>query len=202
MTWSPARYLTFEAERTRPVVDLLAHVPTDPVRSAVDLGCGPGNSTEVLIHRFPGARVTALDSSPEMVAVFDQMAKMRGYVDENAPGRDWNLATAMVMNGEAAFQIMGDWAKGEFLAAGKVPGEDFLCESAPGEGYLYNVDSFAMFEVDGEDKKAGQELLAKLSHCCVEGLGGDSAAVYVPPAVGCWPLCTALDAPAHCHFTR
>ncbi|WP_372084121.1 trans-aconitate 2-methyltransferase [Tistrella mobilis] len=68
MTWSPARYLTFEAERTRPVVDLLAHVPTDPVRSAVDLGCGPGNSTEVLIHRFPGARVTALDSSPEMVA--------------------------------------------------------------------------------------------------------------------------------------
>ena len=101
-------------------------------------------------------------TSPEMVAVFDQMAKMRGYVDENAPGRDWNLATAMVMNGEAAFQIMGDWAKGEFLAAGKVPGEDFLCESAPGEGYLYNVDSFAMFEVDGEDKKAGQELLAKL----------------------------------------
>ena len=101
-------------------------------------------------------------SSPEMVAVFDQMRKMRGYVDENFPGRDWNLATAMVMNGEAAFQIMGDWAKGEFLAAGKVPGEDFLCESAPGDGYLYNVDSFAMFEVDGDDKKAGQELLAKL----------------------------------------
>jgi len=101
-------------------------------------------------------------NSPEMVAVFDQMRKMRGYVDENFPGRDWNLATAMVMNGEAAFQIMGDWAKGEFLAAGKVPGEDFLCESAPGDGYLYNVDSFAMFEVDGDDKKAGQELLAKL----------------------------------------
>ena len=101
-------------------------------------------------------------TSPEMVAVFDQMRTMRGYVDGNFSGRDWNLATAMVMNGEAAFQIMGDWAKGEFMAAGKVPGTDFLCASTPGEGFLYNVDSFAMFDVDGDDKKAGQELLAKL----------------------------------------
>ena len=100
--------------------------------------------------------------SDDMVAVFDQMSKMRGYVDENFSGRDWNLATAMVMNGEAAFQIMGDWAKGEFMAAGKVPGEDFLCMSTPGEGFLYNVDSFAMFAVDGEDKQAGQALLAEL----------------------------------------
>ncbi|MCT4556516.1 MAG: ABC transporter substrate-binding protein [Pelagimonas sp.] len=100
--------------------------------------------------------------SDKMVAVFDQMRKMRGYVDDNFSGRDWNLATAMVMNGEAAFQIMGDWAKGEFLAAGKVPGQDFLCVSTPGEGFLYNVDSFAMFDVSGDDKKAGQDLLAKL----------------------------------------
>lgn len=101
-------------------------------------------------------------TSDAMVAVFDQMRLMRGYVDPNFSGRDWNLATAMVMNGEAAFQIMGDWAKGEFMAAGKVPGEDFLCISTPGDGFLYNVDSFAMFAVDGDDKKAGQELLAKL----------------------------------------
>ena len=100
--------------------------------------------------------------SDEMKAVFDQMRTMRGYVDENFSGRDWNLATAMVMNGEAAFQIMGDWAKGEFMAAGKVPGEDFLCASVPGDGFLYNVDSFAMFDEDGDDKKSGQELLAEL----------------------------------------
>lgn len=101
-------------------------------------------------------------TSDTMVQIFDQMRTLRGFVDENFSGRDWNLATAMVMNGEAAFQIMGDWAKGEFLAAGKVPGEDFLCGSTPGDGYLYNVDSFAMFDVDGDDKRAGQELLAKL----------------------------------------
>ncbi|WP_371168616.1 ABC transporter substrate-binding protein [Aliiroseovarius sp. 2305UL8-7] len=101
-------------------------------------------------------------TSDKMVQVFDQMRKMRGYVDPNFSGRDWNLATSMVMNGEAAFQIMGDWAKGEFLAAGKKPGEDFLCQSTPGDGFLYNVDSFAMFNVDGDDKKAGQDLLAEL----------------------------------------
>lgn len=100
--------------------------------------------------------------SDTMKAAFDQMRTMRGFVDSNFSGRDWNLATAMVMNGEAAFQIMGDWAKGEFLAAGKVPGEDFLCASTPGEGYLYNVDSFAMFTVSGEDNIAGQNLLAEL----------------------------------------
>jgi glucose/mannose transport system substrate-binding protein len=105
--------------------------------------------------------MAALDS-PTMVKVFDQMRRMRGYVDANFSGRDWNLATAMVMNGEAAFQIMGDWAKGEFLAAGKKPGTDFLCSPTPGQGYLYNVDSFAMFNVKGDDNVAGQKLLAKL----------------------------------------
>jgi len=100
--------------------------------------------------------------SNTMVKVFDQMRIMRGFVDNNFSGRDWNLATAMVMNGEAAFQIMGDWAKGEFLAAGKRPGIDFLCASTPGDGFLYNVDSFAIFAVDGSDKTDGQLLLAEL----------------------------------------
>lgn len=118
---------------------------------------GPEFYQKALVELDPEAL-----KSDTMIAVFDQMRKMRGYVDANFSGRDWNLATAMVMNGEAAFQIMGDWAKGELLAAGKVPGEDFLCASTPGAGFLYNVDSFAMFSVDGDDKKAGQDLLAEL----------------------------------------
>lgn len=100
--------------------------------------------------------------SDTMRAVFDQMRVLRGFVDPNFSGRDWNLATAMVMNGEAAFQIMGDWAKGEFAAAGLTPGVDYLCAPTPGAGYLYNVDSFAMFDVEGEDRIAGQNLLAEL----------------------------------------
>lgn len=97
-----------------------------------------------------------------MVKVFDQLRKLRGYVDPGFSGRDWNLATAMVMNGEAGFQIMGDWAKGEFLAAGKVPGKDFICAPTPGNGYSFNTDSFAFFKVSGEDRIEGQKVLASL----------------------------------------
>ncbi len=97
-----------------------------------------------------------------MVKVFDQLRKLRGYVDPGFSGRDWNLATAMVMNGEAGFQIMGDWAKGEFLAAGKVPGKDFICAPTPGNGYSFNTDSFAFFKVAGDDRIEGQKVLASL----------------------------------------
>ena len=128
------------------------------VFEAVALGVGGAEFFQKAFVELDEATLT----SDTMKAVFDQMRTMRGFVDSNFSGRDWNLATAMVMNGEAAFQIMGDWAKGEFLAAGKEPGKDFLCASTPGEGFLYNVDSFAMFDVAGDDKTAGQLLLAEL----------------------------------------
>ena len=128
------------------------------VFEAVALGVGGAEFFQKAFVELDEATLT----SDTMKAVFDQMRTMRGFVDSNFSGRDWNLATAMVMNGEAAFQIMGDWAKGEFLAAGKQPGKDILCASTPGEGFLYNVDSFAMFDVAGDDKTAGQLLLAEL----------------------------------------
>ena len=68
MSWSAQQYVAFEDERTRPVRDLLSAIPGDRVKSAVDLGCGPGNSTEVLAARFPGAAVMGLDSSTDMIA--------------------------------------------------------------------------------------------------------------------------------------
>jgi len=90
--------------------------------------------------------------SDTMREAFDRMAFIRAHVDDNFSGRDWNLATAMVINGEAAFQMMGDWAKGEFLNAGQVPGEDFLCFRFPGtqDQVTFNADQFMMFDQGGE----------------------------------------------------
>jgi len=66
--WKPTLYREFEDERTRPARELLARVPLASVRHAVDLGCGPGNSTELLVERFPTAAVIGTDSSTAMLA--------------------------------------------------------------------------------------------------------------------------------------
>lgn len=104
-------------------------------------------------------------TSPTMKKSLETFRKIKGYTDAAAPGRDWNLATAMVMQGKAGFQFMGDWAKGEFLAAGKAPGKDFLCAAAPGtaNAYTFNVDSFAMFKLkDAGAQKAQADLAASI----------------------------------------
>jgi glucose/mannose transport system substrate-binding protein len=113
-------------------------------------------------------RKAFIDLDPEalgsdmMVEAFDRMATLRSYIDDNFSGRDWNLASAMVINGDAAFQIMGDWAKGEFLNAGKTPGEDFLCFRVPGSAgtVSFNSDQFAMFAVESADARASQGAMA------------------------------------------
>jgi trans-aconitate 2-methyltransferase len=70
LTWDPAQYLRHAGHRARPFADLLARVPAlpgDPPRIA-DLGCGPGNVTALLAERWPTARITGYDNSPEMLA--------------------------------------------------------------------------------------------------------------------------------------
>ncbi len=98
----------------------------------------------------------------QMVEAFNRMATLRGFVDDNFSGRDWNLASAMVINGEAGFQIMGDWAKGEFINAGKKPDVDFACFRVPGTAGVvtFNSDQFAMFAV-AEGAQASQGEMAK-----------------------------------------
>lgn len=65
--WNPSLYLQYGAERTRPAMELLARVTLDDVTHVADLGCGPGNSTTLLRHRWPSARITGVDNSPAML---------------------------------------------------------------------------------------------------------------------------------------
>lgn len=65
--WNPAQYGKFAAERMRPVADLLAQVPLDAPSSIHDLGCGDGRVTRLLAERWPEARITDVDSSPDML---------------------------------------------------------------------------------------------------------------------------------------
>ncbi|MGK6311684.1 ABC transporter substrate-binding protein [Neorhizobium sp. DT-125] len=95
-------------------------------------------------------------SGDQMKKVFDTMSKLRTYFDPNFSGREWNLSTALVIEGKAGAQEMGDWSKGEWLRAGKKPGTDFVCIRFPGTqgSVLFNADQFMMFDVGDEQRDA------------------------------------------------
>src|SRR5580658_557460 len=99
--------------------------------------------------------------SDTMKKAFDNLAKLRTYTDPNYAGRGWNDATAMVIKGDALVQVMGDWAKGEFVNANQKADKDFLCYRFPGTDgdVIYNTDMFAMFKV-AADRQAAQLALA------------------------------------------
>lgn len=87
MSWSAAQYVKFEDERTRPARDLVHRIPDGPVSRAADIGCGPGNSTEVLRERFPHAHIVGVDSSPDMIAAARK--RLPGIAFEVADIRRW-----------------------------------------------------------------------------------------------------------------
>jgi trans-aconitate 2-methyltransferase len=102
MSWSARQYVQFEDERTRPVRDLLGALPAIDARAAIDIGCGPGNSTEILAARFSGAAVSGLDSSADMIAAagkrlpglrFD-LADVERWAYENDAGKATDAGSA------------------------------------------------------------------------------------------------------------
>jgi glucose/mannose transport system substrate-binding protein len=93
----------------------------------------------------------------QMTEVFTALKKLQGYMDPNGTGQDWNLEAAKVITGKAGMQIMGDWAKSEWSAAGKVAGKDYECVPFPGTqgSFTYNIDSLAMFKLSAKNNTPG-----------------------------------------------
>ena len=110
-TWSAAQYSKFEAERNRPIIDLLARIPKTKVTTAVDIGCGPGNSTELLQGRYPDATVSGMDSSVDMIAA----ARKR------LPGVVFNVADITGWEGNGNYDVILANASLQW-----VPGHDTL----------------------------------------------------------------------------
>ncbi|WP_426246600.1 ABC transporter substrate-binding protein [Pseudomonas sp. TWR3-1-1] len=108
-------------------------------------------------------------TGPQMTDVFTQLKKLQGYMDPDGSGQDWNLEAAKVINGKAGMQIMGDWAKSEWTAAGKKAGNDYECVPFPGTqgSFTYNIDSLAMFKLakknDTPGNNAARDDLAKVA---------------------------------------
>ncbi|MBU1692689.1 MAG: methyltransferase domain-containing protein [Verrucomicrobia bacterium] len=95
-SWDPNTYLRFGDERTRPAADLAFRVALEAPRTVIDLGCGPGNSTQVLRQRWPGARVCGLDNSPEMIA-----AARQSY-----PGQEWMQADIEGWSADVPYDVV------------------------------------------------------------------------------------------------
>jgi glucose/mannose transport system substrate-binding protein len=112
----------------------------------------------LFVNRDPEAA-----KSPALAKAFDSFRKLSTYADPASPGRSWNTTTDLVITDKAGMQFMGDWARGEFLAAGKVAGKDFGCFISPSAkpAYVIVVDIFTFPVNTDEDRIKGQTLLAQ-----------------------------------------
>lgn len=106
--WQARQYVKFEDERTRPVRDLIAAVPNVEAKAVADIGCGPGNSTEVLAARYPGAQVTGMDSSPDMIDA--ARARLPQFAFDLADIGTWAAGPFDVMLANAVLQWVPDHA--------------------------------------------------------------------------------------------
>ncbi|MFS1914050.1 ABC transporter substrate-binding protein [Vibrio sp. 10N.286.48.B7] len=110
-----------------------------------------------------GKRDAETLNSDGFKTVVDTFLKLKPYVDTGSPGRNWNDTTSLVINDKAGIQVMGDWAKGEFTQANKIPGQDYGCFPGLGDDSLYIVggDVFVFPKTDDKDQIAAQQSLVE-----------------------------------------
>jgi trans-aconitate 2-methyltransferase len=181
-SWSPDRYLQFADHRTRPSIDLLAAMPNREAERVVDIGCGPGNSTELLVSRFAGAEVSGMDSSPEMIAAARR--RLPGVPFTVARIEDWEPAEAMdVIFGNAVLQWLPEHGRllprlVDFLRPG-----GSLAVQMPDN--LDEPSHAAMREAAADTRWAGR----------LAGAEGEKSAIQTPQAYYAMlkPICRRVD---------
>jgi trans-aconitate 2-methyltransferase len=128
--WNAEQYLKFEDQRTRPARDLLAQVPNAEARKVIDLGCGPGNSTALLVERWPQSKVVGVDTSADMLKQARTRLPAQTFIEANiahyaAP------ADADVLFANAVFQWVPDHLKQLKRLIGALPPRGTLAIQMP-----------------------------------------------------------------------
>jgi glucose/mannose transport system substrate-binding protein len=131
-----------------------------------------GTFSAVLLHmggrdlymKFYGSQDVNAVKSAEFRAVVEKFKRLRGYADPGFAGRNWNDTTALLVTDKAGFQTVGDWAKGEFLAAGKTAGKEFGCFQGwgPKAAYMVSGDVFVLPKIGSKEAVAAQQLMARV----------------------------------------
>jgi trans-aconitate 2-methyltransferase len=132
-SWDPGKYLLFGNERTRPAVDLASRVAVDAPGTVIDLGCGPGNSTQVLRRRWPRARVCGLDSSAEMIA-----SARQAY-----PDQEWILAGIEDWSAGVPYDVVFSNAALQWLRDHVALTRHLFAQVAPGGALAFQIPSGA-----------------------------------------------------------
>jgi trans-aconitate 2-methyltransferase len=94
--WNPALYLKFRNERTQPSIDLVSRINISDPKSIIDIGCGPGNSTEILLYKWPNSSITGIDNSPAMI----EMAQ------SDFPDQKWKIMDASEISTKEKYDIV------------------------------------------------------------------------------------------------
>ena len=174
--WDPSLYLQYSAERTRPAAELLARVPLADIISAVDLGCGPGNSTALLKQRWPSAQIAGVDNSPAMLEEARQALPDCHFVESDIrhykpdqplsliyanASLQWipdhyhllpHLVSLLQLNGVLALQMPDNWLEPTHALMREVAWEqgypDRGREQLPGIHAYYDILTDARCDVD------------------------------------------------------
>jgi trans-aconitate 2-methyltransferase len=195
MTWNPDQYLKFADQRTRPAADLAARVVVDSPKAVVDLGCGPGNSTQVLRQRWPMARVSGVDHSAEMIA-----AARATY-----PDQEWLIGDVAGWSCDERADVVFSNAALQWLPAHEALVRRLFDQVAPGGALAFQIPSAAYSPLRSFiDEVADDPAWASRMSAARGALTMEAPSVYydalapVSRSVDIWETeyCHVLDSPA------
>lgn len=161
MRWDPGLYARHAGHRGRPFFDLVARVGHPAPRSVVDLGCGPGDLTEALALRWPEARVTGIDASPEMMAAARERRTPSNLTFEVGDLRDYQPGDDDVIVTNAALQWVPDHRALVAAWSAALPAEGWIAMQVPGN---FSAPSHALMREHAASPRWATRLYGVLRH--------------------------------------